>query len=54
VGFVVNEPDRCVYYRHGRGEGVILCLYLDDILNFGTNPDVINEVKSYMSRNFDM
>ena len=23
VGFVVNEVDKCVYYRHGGGEGVI-------------------------------
>jgi hypothetical protein len=32
AGFVVNEADKCVYYRHGGGEGVILCLYVDDIL----------------------
>jgi hypothetical protein len=25
VGFVVNEADKCVYYHHGGGEGVILC-----------------------------
>ena len=33
--FVVNEADKCVYYRYGGGEGVILCLYVDDILIFG-------------------
>ena len=32
--FVVNEADKCMYYRHGGGEGVILCLYVDDILIF--------------------
>jgi hypothetical protein len=26
AGFSVNEIDRCVYYRHGGGQGVILCL----------------------------
>jgi hypothetical protein len=36
------------------GEGVILCLYVDDILIFGTNIDVINEVKSFISKSFDM
>src|SRR6266498_582322 len=36
------------------GEGVILCLYVDDILIFGTNIDVINEVKSFLSKSFDM
>ena len=54
VGFVVNEADRCVYYRHGGGQGVILCLYVDDILIFGTNIDVVNEVKSFLSKSFDM
>src|SRR3954465_2548442 len=37
TGFVVNEADICVYYRHDGGEGVILCLYVDNILIFGTN-----------------
>ena len=41
AGFVVNEADKYVYYRHGGGEGVILCFYVDDILIFGTNLDVI-------------
>jgi hypothetical protein len=31
-----------------------LCLYVDDILIFGTNIDVINEVKSFLSKCFDM
>src|SRR5438128_3723336 len=26
AGFVVNEADRCVYYRYGGVEGVVLCL----------------------------
>ena len=54
VGFVVNEADKCVYYRYGGGEGVILCLYVDDILIFGTNMRVIHEVKSFLSKSFDM
>ena len=54
VGFVVNEADKCVYYRYGGGEGVILCLYVDDILIFGTNLKLIEEVKSFLSQNFEM
>jgi hypothetical protein len=54
VGFSVNEADRCVYYRYGGGSGVILCLYVDDILIFGTSLDVINEVKTFLCQNFDM
>ena len=54
AGFVVNEADKCVYYRHGGGEGVMLCLYVDDILIFGTNMNVIKEVKDFLSRCFEM
>jgi hypothetical protein len=43
-----------VYYRSCGGKGVIFCLYVDDILIFGTNTDVINEVKSFLSKSFDM
>jgi hypothetical protein len=35
-------------------EGVILCLYADDILIFGTNINLINEVKSFCQRFFYM
>jgi hypothetical protein len=43
-----------VYYHHGGGQGVILCLYVDGILIFGTNLDVINEVKIFLCQSFDM
>lgn len=54
AGFIVNEADKCVYYRFGGGEGVILCLYVDDILIFGTNINVVSELKSFLSQKFDM
>jgi hypothetical protein len=43
-----------VYYRHGGDHFVILCLYVDDIPIFGTNMDIINEVKSFLSKSFNM
>jgi hypothetical protein len=43
-----------VYYHHGRVQRVILCLYFDDILIFGTSLDVINEVKTFLCQSFDM
>jgi hypothetical protein len=54
ASFVVNDADTCVYYRCGGGEGVVLCLYVDDILIFGTNINMINDVKSFWSQHFDM
>jgi predicted RNA methylase len=53
AGFVVNEADTCVYYHFGGG-GVVLCLYVDDILIFETNINVINDVKSFLPQHFDM
>jgi hypothetical protein len=54
VGFVVNKADKCVYCRYGGGEGVILCLYVDDILILRTSLDVIKETKNFLSNNFEM
>jgi hypothetical protein len=54
TGLVINEADRCMYYHHGGDQGVMLCLYVDDILILGTNIEVINDVKSFLSKSFDM
>ena len=43
----MNEADKCVYDHFGGGQGVIMCLYVDDILIFGTNLNVIQEVKNF-------
>jgi len=50
----MNEVDKCVYYCYGVGEGVILCLYIDDIHIFRTNTVVIDEIKTFISQCFDM
>jgi hypothetical protein len=36
------------------GEGVILCFYVDNILIFGTNLDVIKEVKDFLPQSFEI
>nr|GFB12926.1 hypothetical protein [Tanacetum cinerariifolium] len=36
------------------GKGVIICLYVDDILIFGTDQDQVNKTKEFLSSNFDM
>jgi hypothetical protein len=43
-----------VYHRHGGSQGVILCLYVDNILIFGTSLYVINEIKTSFYQSFDM
>jgi hypothetical protein len=54
TGFSVNDADWYVYYHHGGGQRVILCLYVDDILIFATSLDVINEVKTFLCQSFDI
>ena len=54
-GFQINNTDKCVYVKQFDDNGcVILCLYVDDILIFGSNMHFINDVKSLLFRNFDI
>jgi hypothetical protein len=50
----VNEADKCVYFHFSGSEGVILCLYVDDILIFGTSLNVIKEVNEFLFQNFEL
>ena len=53
--FQINDSDKCVYVKQfNNNERVILCLYVDEILIFGSNMQFINDVESFLSRNFDM
>ena len=54
AGFAINEADKCGYYWYGGGDSVILCLYVDDILIFGNNINMIKEVKDFLSSNFEI
>ena len=54
-GFQINNSDKCVYVKQlDDGACIILCLYVDDILIFGSNLHVIKDVKSFLSNNFDI
>ena len=50
----VNGFDSCVYSNFSGSDCVIICLYVDDILIFGTNVNVVNETKMFLSSKFDM
>ncbi|CAM8884060.1 unnamed protein product [Rhodiola kirilowii] len=37
-GFKLNQADKCIYSKFDNsGDGVIICLYVDDMLIFGTD-----------------
>lgn len=54
IGFIVNKANKCVYYFYGGGEQVFLCIYVIDIFIFGTGINVIEEVKNFSYKSFEM
>ena len=53
--FQINNSDKCVYVEQfDDSRCVILCLYVNDILIFDNNMYFINNVKSFLSSNFDI
>jgi len=50
AGFIVYEAEKCVYYRFGGAEGMIMCLYVDRILILGTSLNVTKEIKDFLSQ----
>ena len=53
-GFKVNESDKCIYYKFENSICTLICLYVDDLLIFGSSLSIMNETKSLLSKNFDM
>ena len=53
-GFAANTSDSCVYSKVISSNCVIIRLYVDDMLIFGTNVHVVNETKQLLSSHFEM
>ncbi|CAM8948091.1 unnamed protein product [Rhodiola kirilowii] len=54
-GFKLNQADKCVYSKFDdSGNGVIICLYVDDMLIFGTDQTQVDLAKDFLSSNFAM
>jgi len=53
-GFHINDADKCVYTKFTNDKGVIICLYIDDMLIFGIDIEQIKNTKIFLSQNFDM
>jgi hypothetical protein len=54
LGFLRSKSDHCVYYKHDGGHFLVITLYVDDMLFFGNSKDVICDLKSQLSTQFDM
>ena len=52
--YIINESDKCIYSKVQNGKGVMICLYVDDMLIFGTSTNEVEETKAFLSKKFDM
>ena len=53
-GFRIHEFNKCVYSKFTGKRGVIICLYMDDMLIFGRDQDIIENTKKFLSSSFVM
>ncbi|GKC49947.1 zinc finger, CCHC-type containing protein, partial [Tanacetum coccineum] len=54
-GFLLNQSDKYVYSKFdSSNKGVIICLYVDDMLIFGTDQNQVDKTKKFLSSKFFM
>ena len=53
-GILSIEVDKCVYTKFIEKECVIIALYVDDMLIFGTSLSVVHSTKRFLSLEFDL
>ncbi|CAM8910792.1 unnamed protein product [Rhodiola kirilowii] len=54
-GFKLNQADKCIYSKFDNsGNGVIICLYVYDMLIFGTDQNQVDLTKDFLSSCFAM
>nr|GEV73399.1 zinc finger, CCHC-type [Tanacetum cinerariifolium] len=54
-GYLLNQADKCVYSKiDASGKEVIICLYVDDMLIFGTDQVQVNLTKEFLPSRFSM
>ena len=54
LGFICNKEDHCIYFKYVRDHFVTLLLYVDYILLIRNNKEMIKDVKSQLSSQFEM
>ena len=53
-GYSINDVDKCIYSKYEDNTCVVICLYVDDMLIFGTSLEVVCETKKFLGSKFDM
>nr|GEY47695.1 zinc finger, CCHC-type [Tanacetum cinerariifolium] len=55
IGYLLNQVDKCVYRKSDESsKGVIICLYVDYMLIFGTDQVQVDLTKEFLSLRFSM
>ncbi|GJU32714.1 zinc finger, CCHC-type containing protein [Tanacetum coccineum] len=55
IGYLLKQANKCVYRKFDEsGKGVIICLYVDDMLIFGTDQVQVDLTKEFLSLIFSM
>ena len=53
-GYSINHADKCIYNKYEDNTCVVVCLYVDDMLIFGTSPEVVCKTMKFLGSKFDM
>ncbi|RVX09807.1 Retrovirus-related Pol polyprotein from transposon TNT 1-94 [Vitis vinifera] len=53
-GYSSNDVDKCIYNKYEDYTCVVIYLYVDDMLIFGTSLEVVCETNKFLSSKFDM
>ena len=53
-GLSINDVDKCIYNKVENNSCFIICLYVDDMLIFGTNLLVVINTKIFLRSKFDI
>ena len=53
-GFSINDVEKYIYNKVENNSCIIICLYVDDMLIFRTNLQVVIDTKSFLRSKFDM
>eukprot|EP00253_Pinus_taeda_P021872 PITA_21872 len=54
LGFTRSKADHCVYFKLIGDRVIYLVLYVDDMLLFGNDKEIIQDLKTQLSSKFDM
>ena len=53
-GYSINDVDKCIYSKYEDNTCVVIYLYVNDMMIFGTSLEIVCETKKYLGPKFDM